>query len=190
MIARGRLDAIEDIRGDLEVVHRDLAEQPAFNSWLLCRTDNRSIAPANANNRRFECINSCDTIETQTIHNTVESWEKKKLYKEWRSKSFEERNVTIRKPEIKGEFVLMIGPGYCGLVESEIRPKVLVSFFGPKVVRVIRLGTYQSDLTLEASISMQQTSVKSTWTFSLSTRWPQRGNPYGALPYTRRKWDL
>jgi len=28
-------EVVADIRGVLEVVHRDLAEQPAFNSWLL-----------------------------------------------------------------------------------------------------------------------------------------------------------
>lgn len=28
-------DGFEEIKGDLEVVQRDLAEQPAFKSWLL-----------------------------------------------------------------------------------------------------------------------------------------------------------
>jgi hypothetical protein len=28
-------DGFEEIRGDLEVVERDLAEQPAFKNWLL-----------------------------------------------------------------------------------------------------------------------------------------------------------
>lgn len=61
MTARGRRvearedfeEVVADIRGALDVVHRDLAEQPAFNSWLLfCRRDDRSIAPANAVKRR------------------------------------------------------------------------------------------------------------------------------------------
>lgn len=42
-------EEVAEIKGDLEAVHRDLAEQPAFNSWLLfCLSDDRSIAPANA----------------------------------------------------------------------------------------------------------------------------------------------
>jgi hypothetical protein len=42
-------EAFEDIKGDLEVEQSDLAEQPAFRSWLLvCRNEVRSIAPANA----------------------------------------------------------------------------------------------------------------------------------------------
>jgi hypothetical protein len=42
-------DAVEEIRGDLEAVQSDLAEQPAFRSWLLfCRRELLSIAPANA----------------------------------------------------------------------------------------------------------------------------------------------
>lgn len=36
----------------LDAVQRDLAEQPAFNSWLLfCRRDVRSIAPSNTTKR-------------------------------------------------------------------------------------------------------------------------------------------
>ena len=42
-------EALEEIRGDLEVAQSDLAEQPAFRSWLLfCRRELLSIAPANA----------------------------------------------------------------------------------------------------------------------------------------------
>ena len=42
-------EMVEDTRGDLEVVHSDLVEQLAFNSWLLfCRSEVLSIAPANA----------------------------------------------------------------------------------------------------------------------------------------------
>lgn len=40
---------VEGVRGDLVAVLRDLAEQPALESWLLVRRrDVRSIAPANA----------------------------------------------------------------------------------------------------------------------------------------------
>ena len=46
--ARAVFDEVfEEMRGVLEVVQRDLAEQPAFRSWLLfCRSEVRSIAPA------------------------------------------------------------------------------------------------------------------------------------------------
>ena len=40
-------------RGDLEVVHKVLAEQTPLRSWLLeCLSEVRSIAPANADRKR------------------------------------------------------------------------------------------------------------------------------------------
>jgi hypothetical protein len=42
-------EEVAGVRIDLEAVQRGLAEQPAFRSWLpFCRRDDRSIAPANA----------------------------------------------------------------------------------------------------------------------------------------------
>lgn len=42
-------DALDEIRGDLDAVQRVRAEQLALKSWLLdCRSEVRSIAPANA----------------------------------------------------------------------------------------------------------------------------------------------
>ena len=62
-------EVVEEIRGLLEVVQSDRAEQPAFRSWLLfCRNELRSIAAANAEKTDSE---TAKVNKNQIIHKVV-----------------------------------------------------------------------------------------------------------------------
>lgn len=58
-------EAFEDIKEAREVVvERDLAEQPAFRSWLLfCRRDDRSIAPASTEGNGPTTVSTIEETE-------------------------------------------------------------------------------------------------------------------------------
>jgi hypothetical protein len=80
-----------DIRGVRVVVAKVLAEQPALRSWLLfCRREDRSIAPANAEDEGSKTLSTIEEGEKPTENSELAEIELTIQTSERRSKSCEE----------------------------------------------------------------------------------------------------